>query len=85
MKPTIPGHEPAPEHEQKKAALTYLHEAWEEARSEGIEDDCLAQACLFVAFADMVAAYGEEATAKYADSLSQRVLRGDFSLNLSRQ
>jgi hypothetical protein len=34
----------APEIEQKRAALTYLHEAWVEARTDGIDGDCLAQA-----------------------------------------
>ena len=42
----------APDQEQKRAALTYLHEAWVEARIDGIDGDCLAQACLFAAFAD---------------------------------
>ena len=39
--------EPIPDQEQKKAALGYVHEAWAEARLDGIEDDCMAQACLF--------------------------------------
>ncbi|HZD62808.1 MAG TPA: hypothetical protein VE200_08445, partial [Xanthobacteraceae bacterium] len=37
----------APDHEQKRAALGYLNEAWLEARIDGIDGDCLAQACLF--------------------------------------
>jgi hypothetical protein len=45
----------------------------------------MAQACLFAAFADMVSTYGEEATAKYADGLSKRILNGDFSVQLLRQ
>ena len=44
----------APDHEQKRAALGYLHEAWQEARIDGIDGDCLAQACLFAAFAEFV-------------------------------
>jgi len=85
VRPRIPGHEPAPEQEQKKAALSYLNEAWAEARLDGIDDDCMAQACLFAAFADMVSTYGEEATAKFAERLSARVRNGDFSLTLPRQ
>jgi hypothetical protein len=85
VKPQIPGHAPAPEHEQKRAALSYLNEAWAEARLDGIEDDCMAQACLFAAFADMVSTYGEEATAQYAERLAARVRNGDFSVDLSRQ
>lgn len=85
VKPQIPGREPASDQEQKKAALSYLHEAWEEARLDGIDEDCMAQACLFAAFADMVASYGEDAVAKYADGLSKRILNGDFSVQLLRQ
>ena len=80
-----PGRGPAPEQEQKRAALSYLHEAWAEARLDGIEDDCMAQACLFAAIADMVSTYGEEATARYAEGLSARIRNGDFSLDLARQ
>ncbi len=85
VKPTISGREPATDQEQKRAALSYLHEAWAEARLDGVDDDCMAQACLFAAFADMVSTYGEEATAKYADGLSKRILNGDFSVQLLRQ
>jgi hypothetical protein len=60
----------APEIEQKRAALTYLHEAWVEARTDGIDGDCLAQACLFAAFAEFVSTYGEEAAAGYAEGLA---------------
>jgi len=41
----VPGQ--APDHEQKRAALGYLNAAWTEARVDGIDGDCLAQACLF--------------------------------------
>ena len=56
----------APDHEQKRAALGYLNEAWLEARIYGIDGDCLAQACLFAAFAEFVSTYGEEAAAHFA-------------------
>ncbi len=36
--------EPMPDHEQKQAALSYLNEAWAEARHDGVDGDCLAQA-----------------------------------------
>jgi hypothetical protein len=84
-KPILPNSTPAPEHEQKQAALSYLYEAWGEARHDGIDDDCMAQACLFAAFAELVATYGEEAAARYAETLSARVSRGDFSIQQSRQ
>ena len=33
-----------PDQEQKQAALSYLNEAWAEARHEGVDGDCLAHA-----------------------------------------
>ena len=74
-----------PDHEQKRAALSYLHEAWVEARIEGIDGDCLAQACLFAAFAEFVSTYGEEAAARLAEGLAVRIRNGEFSLALVRQ
>ena len=75
----------APDHEQKRAALGYLQEAWAEARLEGIDGDCLAQASLFTAFAEFVSTYGEEAVARLAEGLAKRILNGEFSLPLARQ
>jgi hypothetical protein len=77
--------EATPEHEQKRAALGYLHEAWNEARIEGIDGDCLAQACLFAAFAEFVSSYGEEAAAHFAEGLANRIRNGEFSLSFMRQ
>ena len=78
-------HEPAAEIEQKRVALTYLHEAWAEARLDGVEDDCMAQACLFAAFAELVSTYGEDAAARYAEKLVSRIHNGEFSIDLLRQ
>jgi hypothetical protein len=77
--------EPTPDHEQKRAALGYLHEAWLEARIDGIDGDCLAQACLFTAFAELVTTYGEEAAAQFAEGLAVRIRNGEFSLAKARQ
>jgi hypothetical protein len=75
-----------PEHEQKRAALAYLHEAWAEARLEGIDGDCLAQACLFAAMAEFVTTYGEEPAARFAEGLAMRIRNGEFSISgISRQ
>jgi hypothetical protein len=74
-----------PDHEQKRAALGYLHEAWMEARIEGIDGDCLAQACLFAAFSEFVSTYGEEAAARFAEGLAIRIRKGEFSLSIARQ
>jgi hypothetical protein len=77
--------EPVPEHEQKQVALGYLWEAWAEARLDGVDEDCLAQACLFAALAGLVTTYGEDAAARYAEGLAARIQNGEFSLDMSRQ
>jgi hypothetical protein len=77
--------EPVAEQEQKKVALSYLHEAWAEARLDGVDDDCMAQACLFAAFAELVSTYGENAAAVYAEKLASRIHNGEFTIDLSRQ
>lgn len=76
---------PVLDHEQKRAAFGYLHEAWVEARIDGIDGDCLAQACLFAAFAEFVSTYGEEAAARFAEGLAPRIRNGEFSLSVARQ
>jgi hypothetical protein len=75
----------APDQEQKRAALGYLHEAWTEARIDGIDGDCLAQACLFAAFAEFVSTYGEEPAARFAEGLAVRIRNGEFSVSTARQ
>jgi hypothetical protein len=77
--------EPIPDHEQKKVALGYLSEAWAEARLDGIDGDCMAQACLFAALSELITTYGEEAAARYTDGLSKRIHNGEFSVEQSRQ
>ena len=74
-----------PDHEQKRIALGYLQEAWAEARHDGVDGDCLAQSCLFAAFAEFVSTYGEEAAAEYAESLAGRIRNGEFSVEVARQ
>ena len=71
--------------EQKRLALGYLREAWAKARLDGVDGDCLAQACLFAALAEFVTTYGEDAAATFADGLSIRIRKGEFSLEQSRQ
>ncbi len=77
--------EPVPDHEQKRVALGYLHEAWAEARHDGIDGDCLAQACLFAALAEFVSTYGEDAAATFAEGLGTRIRNGEFSIEQHRQ
>ncbi len=80
-----PARDPLPDHEQKQAALSYLNEAWAEARHDGVDGDCLAQASLFAAFAELVGTYGEDAVAKFVEGLPTRVRNGEFSLILAKQ
>ncbi|MGY2909342.1 hypothetical protein [Bradyrhizobium sp. URHC0002] len=77
--------DPLPDLEQKQTALSYLSEAWAEARHEGVDGDCLAQASLFTALAELVSTYGEDAVAKFTDGLSARVKNGEYSLKLAKQ
>jgi hypothetical protein len=77
--------EPISDREQKLVALGYLQEAWAEARHDGIDGDCLAQACLFAAIAEFVTTYGEEAAATFTDGLSTRIRKGEFTLEQPRQ
>jgi hypothetical protein len=77
--------DPMPDHEQKQAALGYLHEAWAEARHDGVDGDCLAQASLFTAMAELVRTYGEDAVATFVEGLPVRVRNGEFSVTAVRQ
>ena len=80
-----PTREAVTDQEQKQAALSYLNEAWAEARHDGIDEDCMAMTCLFAAFAQLVSTFGEEAAASYAESLPRRVRNGDFTTERPQQ
>ena len=71
--------------DERRAAFNSISEAWEEARFDGIDGDCLAQASLFTAFAELVSTYGEDAVAKFVEALPNRVRNGEFSLILPKQ
>jgi hypothetical protein len=83
--PTLAAREAVADHEQKRRALGYLQEAWAEAHHDGIDGDCLAQTALFLALAELISTYGEEATARYAENLAPRIRNGEFSVELARQ
>ena len=78
--PSINAREPISDREQKRVALGYLQEAWAEARHDGVDGDCMAQACLFAALAEFVTTYGEDAAAKFTEGLSARIHNGEFSI-----
>jgi hypothetical protein len=73
------------DHDQKIAALSYLHEAWAEARLDGIDGDCMAQACLFAAISEFVSTYGEAAAIRFAEALPRRIGNGEFTVDAARR
>jgi hypothetical protein len=85
MKSAPPRRGPQPDHEQKQVALDLILEAWLEARQHGVDGDCMAQICLFTAFSELVSTYGEDATARYAAGLPERIANGEFSIELAWQ
>jgi hypothetical protein len=66
--------------DDRRAALSYVTEAFAEALLAGIEGPCFAHAALFTAFQELVSLYGEEVVAKFADRLPERIRHGEFSL-----
>lgn len=77
--------ETAEDQARSQEALRYILDAWEEALHDGIEPEMLANAALFAALADLVAAYGEDAVAKMTGGLSRRIQHGEFTLNRTPQ
>lgn len=71
--------------DERRAAFGYISEAWEEARFDGIDGDCLAQVALFSALNELVATYGEEATCRYAEGLAERIRAGEFTVKTVKQ
>ncbi|MFE1603053.1 hypothetical protein [Methylobacterium sp. ID0610] len=63
----------------KRAALTYVSEAFAEGCLDGLDGDCMAQAALFAAFQELVQTYGEEATARYAEGFPDRIRNGAYT------
>src|ERR1700740_664193 len=76
---------PLPDKKRKPAALSYLNEAWADARHDGVDGDCLAQASLFAALAELVGTYGEDAVARFVEGIPVRVRNGEFSISLAKQ
>ncbi len=70
---------------QKRAALRYILDAWEEALHDGIEPEMLANAALFASLADLIDVYGEDAVAKMTSGLSRRIHHGEFTLKRTPQ
>ena len=71
--------------EQKRAALHYILEAWEQALRDGIEPEMLANAALFTSLSDLVTVYGEDAVAEMTKGLPRRIEHGEFTLHRTTQ
>lgn len=71
--------------ELRHVALSYVTEAFEEGRLDGIETEYLAHAALFAALKELVLTYGEDAVATFAERLPERLRHGEFSVNIKRQ
>lgn len=65
--------------EQHRAALAYVTEAFAEAILAGIESDSFAHAALFAALRELVANYGEDSVASFAEGLPARLRGGEFT------
>lgn len=70
------------EPDERRAALAHVLTAFAEGRLDGLDPDSLVQAALFTAFQELVAVYGEEATARYAEGLPDRIRSGGFTTGL---
>ena len=68
----------------RRAALTYVSEAFAEAVLDGIGVDAFAEAAFCAAFRELIVVHGEERVIALAERLSERVRHGEFSV-CSRQ
>ncbi|AXS39560.1 hypothetical protein [Breoghania sp. L-A4] len=71
--------------DERRMAMSYISDAWADAIADGIDADAVAQAALFTALIDLVAAYGETAVAELAEALPQRILQGEYTVNRTLQ
>jgi len=63
----------------RRAALSYVSEAFAEAVLDGIDVDAFAEAAFCAAFRELVAIHGEERAACLAQGLPERIRAGEFS------
>ena len=68
---------------QKREAYQRFSAVWQDALGAGIEPEVLAHVALFAALGDLVATYGEDAVAGFAERLPGRITAGEFSIPLS--
>jgi hypothetical protein len=65
----------------RRAALTYVGEAFALAALDGIDVDDLAEAALCAAMCELVAIHGEDNAALIAGRLADRAAAGEFSVS----
>jgi hypothetical protein len=65
----------------RRAALTYVGEAFALAALDGIDVDAFAEAALCAAMCELVALHGEESAALIAGRLADRTAAGEFSVS----
>ncbi len=63
----------------RRAAMTYVGEAFALAALDGIEVDAFAEAALCAAMCELVAVHGEDSAALVAERLAGRAAAGEFS------
>ncbi len=65
----------------RHTALGYVSDAFAEALLDGVDGANFAYAALYTAFRELVGAFGEEAVAKFAEGLPERIRAGQFSIS----
>jgi hypothetical protein len=65
----------------RRAALSYVTEAFALALLDGIDADAFAEAALCTAMCELVAAHGEDTAATIATRLADRTASGEFSVS----
>ena len=76
-----PSSDPSDAADERHYALALLMDAFAEATLDGLPEDSMTQAALFVAFQKLVACYGEEPVAVFAERLPERIRHGEFSVS----
>ncbi len=66
--------------DERRLALEYLAEAWNDAEDEGVPSAALAHASLFAALATFVKLHGDDATAELVSLLPERIRTGEYNL-----
>ncbi|MGL4494346.1 MAG: hypothetical protein ACRCXM_09145 [Beijerinckiaceae bacterium] len=65
--------------EVQRVATGYINDAFAEARAIGLEGDTMAHAALCAALRELVATYGEEPVAVFADGLAEKIRHGRYT------